>query len=198
MGALFKIDQPLAAPPVVGTFGRATRQVQPAIQVDFTAQDTTHTSYDWDVISQPQESMVPGPPVAITPVPGSPWLGYTTFGFPGGYLIRLTVDAGLPTEDVSVLYLGIPLPGSGLPVPALNETIFDNSINDPPYRGWEEKLDAFMKWVDNNLGSAAAFLKGNGSPIGSVGGVEGQFYLDQLNDILYICTAPGNTDWRVI
>ena len=122
-----------------------------------------------------------------------------TFTHSGGYLIRLTVDASLATEDVLVLYMGIRLANSGLPVPALNETRFDNSLDDPPYRGWEDKMDAFLKWTDVQVGGGGLpFLSGVGNPIGVVTGIAGQFYLDTAGDALYVCTAGGNTAWRVV
>ncbi len=170
MTARFKMDQPGGMPPVVGVFGKATQDIQPGINVDFVAEDAGHATYDWEVLTQPQESMLPGPPVVITPVPATPWLGNATFGHPGGYLIRLTVDVGMITEDVQVLYMGIRLPVSGLPLPALEETIFDNSVNDPAYRGWESKIDAYLKWVDSVIGGGVV------TPTGW-----GRIYVDQLN-----------------
>lgn len=170
MTARFKMDQPGAMPPVVGVYGKATRDIQTGSPVTFTAEDTTHSTYDWEVLTQPQESMVPGPPVTITPVPGTPWLGTATFGHTGGHLIRLTVDAGMLTEDVQVLYMGIRLPVSGLALPALEETIFDNSEDDPAYRGWESKIDAYLKWVDSVIGGGVV------TPTGW-----GRVYIDQLN-----------------
>jgi len=199
MSALFKMDQPTAIPPLVGTFGVATRDVTSGVQVIFTAQDIGHSSYDWEVISQPRDSMVPGPPVTITPTPGSPWIGTATFNHAGGYLVRLTVDASLVTEDASVLYMGIPLANSGLAVPALNETLFDNSEDSPAYRGWEDKIDAFFKWIDANVGSAPPpFLRAAGNPNGVVSGVAGQFYYDTSGDALYVCILAGTGSWRVV
>lgn len=170
MTARFKMDQPGGMPPVVGVYGKATQDIQAGINVDFVAEDATHSTYDWEVLTQPQESMLPGPPVVITPVPGTPWLGSATFGHTGGHLIRLTVDVGMITEDVQVLYMGIRLPVSGLALPALEETIFDNSVDDPAYRGWESKIDAYLKWVDSVIGGGVV------TPTGW-----GRIYVDQLN-----------------
>jgi hypothetical protein len=67
----------------------------------------------------------------------------------GGYIIRLTVDEGLGTKDIQELYFGVPLANSGLPIPALNETVQDNRDAVP---GYERKMSAWMRWVDANAG----------------------------------------------
>jgi hypothetical protein len=146
------------------------------VQVTLEAQDQTHTTYTWEVLSQPRESMLdaglvnnpegppgPGNPAEIFELnPLTPWIGSFTPNYTSGYLIRLTVDIGMITEDVSVLYAGIRLATSNLALPALTETVFDNSQDDPNYRGWEDKVDAFMKWVDAFIGGGVVTPPGWG------------------------------------
>lgn len=147
MTAIFKMDQGVLPP---GTWGRARQDLQLSIiggSIIFEAQDKAHTTYKFEVISEPPGSAV----VPVNPDTDICTVDVTT---EGGYLMRLTVDEGLETEDIVVLYFGIPLPNSGLCIPAFNETYFDNS--QPPYtgeRGYEEKLTTFLKWVDANVGS---------------------------------------------
>ena len=59
----------------------------------------------------------------------------------GGYLVRLIADEGLATEDISELYFGIGVlvNGTRYALPALTETVQDNSIASPEF-GWLEKL----------------------------------------------------------
>ena len=150
MTAIFKIEQP-AVPLPVDQWGKATRDAQTfaaAGSVELTAQDQTHASYTWKILSQPRESM----PEIIVAAGANPWEGTADLTHEGGYLVRLIVDIGMITEDVSILYVGIRLATSNLAVPALTETIFDNSQDDPAYRGWEDKVDAFMKWADGFVG----------------------------------------------
>jgi hypothetical protein len=66
----------------------------------------------------------------------------------GGYLVRLTVNAGFPTEDISELYFGIGVLINGIryPLPALTETVQDNSIGTPEY-GWLEKELAVIRAI---------------------------------------------------
>jgi hypothetical protein len=114
------------------------------------AEDLTHHDYTWEIIGGPIDGL---PPVLI-PSPPPSTLCTLQLEERGGYLIRLTVDAGLPTEDVSILYAGIPLLQSGLPLPAEYETNFDNSVS--PYdgsQGWWYKLERWFKWADATIGS---------------------------------------------
>lgn len=173
MTATFKIDQPAG-----GVWGVARRDIVAGVQVTLTAQDLPpiHNTYTWEVLSQPRDSMLdaglvnnpeappdPGKPAKIYILnPLTPWIGSFTPNYPGGYLIRLIVDIGMITEDVSVLYAGICLATSGLPLPALTETVFDNSLDNPNYRGWEDKIDAFMKWVDAFIGGGVVTPPGWG------------------------------------
>jgi hypothetical protein len=66
----------------------------------------------------------------------------------GGYLVRLTANKGLPTENISELYFGIGVLINGLryPLPALTETIQDNSIGTPGF-GWLEKELAVIRAI---------------------------------------------------
>ena len=168
MTAVFRID--------AGLYGVATRNITAGVAATFEAQDQTHATYTWEVLTQPRESMIDGAGVNNpegAPGPGNPaeifvlnvltpWVGTATLNYPGGYLIRLTVDIGTITEDVSVMYAGIRLATSNLALPALSETIFDNSLDNPAYRGWEDKVDAFMKWVDLFIGGGVVTPPGWG------------------------------------
>lgn len=112
------------------------------------AQDVM-ASYKWELISYPQ-----GGSVVIT----NSTLQVATIDFAetGGYLVRLTVDESLPTEDLLVLYLGVPLAVSGLAIPALNETTFDNRwLSIDGSKGWERKMTAWLKWADTNIGGSS-------------------------------------------
>lgn len=155
MSAIFKIDQPGAAPPVVGIWDRSSRNIQldgVGGPVTFTAHDPA-VSYLWELISEP-----PGPPTSI--VGANLPACQVSFLKTGGYLMRLTVDAGIPaTEDVSIRYVGIRLVNSNLPIPAFNEQDFDNSI--APFTGElgsSEKLTEFFKWLDAAVGTGLGDL----------------------------------------
>jgi hypothetical protein len=156
MSAIFKIDQPgwVPAPPPLPAWDRARRDIQlvgTGGPVTFTARDPAG-SYLWELISEP-----PGP---VTPIVG-PNLPSCQVAFTktGGYLMRLTVDAGIPgSEDISIRYVGVPLANSQLPIPAFNELDFDNSIDPLAVQGAAEKLTEFFKWVDAHIGSGMGNL----------------------------------------
>lgn len=120
MTATFRIDQPgiTGGKPPVGGWGKARADldlVGTGGTVEFTAQDVA-TNYLWQLISQVDGSAITlGTPTAQTAT--------ADIAVTGGYLIRLTTDVGLSTKDIRELYFGVPLPGSGLPIPALNETV---------------------------------------------------------------------------
>jgi hypothetical protein len=147
MTATFRISQGAS----VGIYGRARSDILPFAlsgNVTFEAQTTTHTTYLWEIISKPVDGTAP----TIT----SPTAATTTAQFVerDGYLVRLIVDAGLVTEDVAVLYLGMPLLGSSLPLPACYETNQDNSIT--PYdgsQGWWYKQGRLNKYLDTKVAS---------------------------------------------
>lgn len=161
--AVFRINQPgITSPkPPTGQWGRAREDVElfgDGGTIEFEAQDGTALSYKWELISEPPGSSA----TLVNPTLQTASVDLTVTG---GYLIRLIVDEGQPTEDVLVLYAGIALAQSGLPIPAFNELDFDNS--QTPYdggRGWEEKLTNFLKWADaNSVGGASPFESGIGT-----------------------------------
>jgi len=114
--------------------------------VTLEAQDQSCASYNWEVISEPTGSTAESS--LNVPNPATPWIAELDLDVTGSILVRLRVDAALPTEDIRILFLGVPLPNSGLCIPAFNETDFDNS-QGAATAGWERKLTAFYKWADN-------------------------------------------------
>ncbi len=140
MSALFTIDQ-AAKPP--GVLGVSRNDISPGTIT--LSCPGVHATYKWEVASEPS-----GVPASIT----TPTNATTTATLTetGSYIFRMTVDEALPTEDVSERSAGIRLPNSSLPIPALNETIHDNSIDPTAFRGAERKLTDFFKWVDANIG----------------------------------------------
>lgn len=153
MSAIFRITQDSVA----GSWGVARRDIQLSSSggpITFEAQ-ATGVTYSWELISEPEGSSG----IIVSPTSQSATLELSVRG---GYIVRLTVDAGLITEDVSELYLGIPLPTSGLCLPAFNETIQDNS-QGTDYYGYERKYTAFSKWLDANVGSVGTFEAGSGT-----------------------------------
>jgi hypothetical protein len=151
MTALFKIDQ-VALPP--GTHGQSRADLQPFSvggPITLQAQDLTHADYLWEIISSPADGVAP----VLVPVGAT-----CTFlqDERGGYLLRLTVDSGLSSEDVSILYAGVALSNSALPIPAGFETNQDN-IPDPHdgSQGWWYKLERWIKWADASIGSSGGF-----------------------------------------
>ena len=146
MSAIFRIGQSGS----FGPFGIARSHLSPfsidgAITLE--AQTLTHASYLWEVSAAP----IDGSPPVVTPAGATCTLQLEE---PGGYLIRLTVDAGLTSEDVLELYVGIVMANSDLPLPSLYETNQDNSLS--PYdgsQGWWYKQERFNKWVDKNIGT---------------------------------------------
>jgi hypothetical protein len=75
----------------------------------------------------------------------------------GGYSVKLTTNKGLPTEDIKILYMGLPMITSNLPLPALNETNIDNSVGTPEL-GWWEKMFLWMSWVEANISGGGGSL----------------------------------------
>lgn len=139
MAVLFRIDQTGA-----GTPGRARRDIE--IGVITVVCIGVYTTYLWEVISYPSGTV----PIIDDSTAQSTDIELFNRG---GYLIRLTVDAGLVTEDALVLYAGIPLRNSGLCIPALSETTQDNS--QAPFdghRGTEDKQTSFLEWIDKCVG----------------------------------------------
>jgi hypothetical protein len=147
MSAIFTIDQATLPP---GVPDRSRDDIIPAgAPVQFAAV-LPHTTYAWDFLSQPN---------GITLAFSDPSLPNPTVDFGsayGGYLVRLTVDVGLATEDVSVRYVGLQWPVSSKAMPALSETNQDNSQTPfTGYRGWEEKIMDYLWWVEQNIGASS-------------------------------------------
>lgn len=147
MSAIFTIDQ-IGLP--AGQPDRARQDIIPGgppVQFSAVFPPPTHATYKWEFLTQPSGvSLTFSDPTIHNPT--------VNFGLNyGGYLVRLTVDEGLATEDVSVRYVGLKWPTSSLAVPALTETNQDNSqAPHTGYRGWEEKLLEYLWWVENNIG----------------------------------------------
>lgn len=99
--------------------------------VTFTA-DNVGITYKWEV------TQTPGSSVALSGATSQ--ICTIAAELEGGYLVRLTANEGLPTEDIAELYFGIGVLVNGVryPLPALNETVQDNSIGTPEF-GWLEK-----------------------------------------------------------
>jgi len=129
-----------------GTYGLARRDIAPTsiagVPVSLEAENGGLT-YLWEVI-QPPGSAVP----VVNP---TSQVATIAAEVRGGYIAKLTVNAGMPTEDVRLLFFGIAFSVSGLCAPAMNETIEDNSQGTPEL-GWGEKLLAWMSWVEANIG----------------------------------------------
>jgi len=144
MSALFKIIQDGATP----GFGVARRDMQfSSVAGDVTLEaQAVGVTYSWTVESEPNGSSI------IVVNPTSQTATITLPDVAGGYIVRLVVDAGLETEDVSELYLGIPLAHLALCIPAFNETIQDNSEGSD-YYGYERKLTAIYKALDASTGA---------------------------------------------
>lgn len=140
MTALFTIDQ-VAKPP--GTVGRARRDIDPGI-VTVECPDA-HITYLWEMVGDAKDT----PAVITTPEAQSTNI---TLVDRTGYLLGCTVDKNLPSEAISVRYIGIALEHTGLCLPALSETNQDNS-QAPSFtgdRGSYDKLNDFLRQVDAN------------------------------------------------
>lgn len=130
---------------VNGTANRARRDIElsaTAGYVTFEALSLGYTKYLWEILSCP-----PGASKDITNPTGTTVVYTVTHT--GGYLIRLTVDDGLVTQDALVRYFGVPLERSRLLLPAQGEVDFDNSQD--PYDGKDGlygKMDAIYRTVD--------------------------------------------------
>ena len=151
MTARFRISQ--GAP--ITPYDRARDDIQPFSVggiVTLDAEDLTHFSYTWEIIGGPIDGVAP----ILLP---AAFVCTAQIEERGGYLVRLTVDIGLASEDVSVLYLGLPLDNSGLPLPAEYETNQDNipGIHDGS-QGWWYKLERWFKWADAAIGTGLGDL----------------------------------------
>lgn len=135
---------------VGGGVDNARRDIQPNSvlgPVTFEAQ-TAGLTYKWSVIQPP--GTVPVPLVGNTSQICS-----MAAEEGGGYAVKLITNEGQPTEDIKILYMGLPMPVSLLPLPALNETNIDNSVGTPEL-GWWEKMFLWMSWVEANIGGGSA------------------------------------------
>jgi len=157
MTAEFTIDQATLPP---GLPDRSRQDIIPGgAPVQFAAvyPPPNHTTYKWELLTQPS-----GVAVAFS----DPNIHNPTVDFGmnyGGYLIRLTVDEGTATEDVSVRAVYLKWPVSNRALPALAETNQDNS--QPPntgVRGWEEKVIDYLWWVENTIGGGVVTPTGLG------------------------------------
>jgi hypothetical protein len=137
--AIFRINQGSTE----GDWGKSRRDLDPDVEITLEAQESGHT-YKWEVASEPYDS-------SATIVDDTLQDAAVTLVSRGGYIIRLITNDGMSDMDVSELYLGVPLEHSELCIPAFNETIQDNNYPDADYRGWERKMTAFLKWVDDHL-----------------------------------------------
>jgi len=153
MTAIYRIKQGAN----VGAWGIAKKDIQ-LFSVGGSVSVEAQTSgliYLWELISEPAGSNV-------TVSNNTSQIASLDLTVTGGYLLRLTVEAGTAQEDVSELYLGVPLAVSRLPIPAFNETIHDNSepAGGVSVYGYERKLTAFLKWVDNAFTEASIIVEG--------------------------------------
>lgn len=158
MTAIFRINQPgiTGGKPPVGDWDKARGDLDlfgVGGSVGLEAQDTM-VNYFWEVVSEVEGSSI----TLGTPTTQTATMDITVTG---GYLVRLTVDEGLPTKDISERYVGVPLPGSTLPIPALSETVQDNSVAE---LGSERKMTAWMKWVDALVGSGGGIFEAPSGP----------------------------------
>jgi hypothetical protein len=137
----FRINQPPGTP--YANWDRARRDIQLAAiggNVECEALEKAQSSYKWELISLPF-----GVSVAI--IDGTTHTCNFALDTRGSYLIRLTVNEGLPNQYKTTLFIGVQMEGSGLCLPALGETRQDNSQS--PYdgaRGAEEKHLKILQW----------------------------------------------------
>ena len=154
MSAIFRINQDS----VYGTWGVARKDMQlvgagGTVTLEGQDQDVGDV-YFWELISAPEGSVAEASLVVPDPA-AAPWVATIDLDITGGYIIRLRFNPGQPDEDISILYMGVPLAVSGLCIPAFNETYFDNSSYAiDGYAGYERKLTAFYKWIDAYVGTA--------------------------------------------
>jgi hypothetical protein len=155
--ARFRINQS-----TTGTFGYARRDILPtsgSVDVQFEAENAGLV-YLWEVIQPPGSNVIIGGTTSQT----------ATFSaeIDGGYIAKLTVNPGSADEDVDSLYFGIgtDINGTLFCLPALNETIQDNSIGHPEW-GWWEKLYAFLRELASLAGTGGGgdtfFESGSGT-----------------------------------
>jgi len=124
-----------------GTYTVSRRDLLPTslagTPIELEAENASLT-YKWEVTQTPGSTVsLTGSTAQVCTIPAE---------IEGGYLARLTANEGLPTESISELYFGIGLVIDGVryAVPALTETIQDNSIGHPEY-GWHEKFIELLR-----------------------------------------------------
>jgi hypothetical protein len=138
----FRINQP---PGSGYTYWDRARRDLDLGSVECEAQNTSESSYLWEIISAPA-----GETIVITN-PTSSTCSFT-ISTRYGYLVRLTVNSGEIDESQTTLYFGIPLENSNACLPAFNETNQDNSQS--PYngeRGFEDKLNNLFVQFDGGF-----------------------------------------------
>lgn len=133
----FRINQPPGTPGPA--WDRSRRDIDPyslgSESVECEALEKSQTSYLWEIVSAP-----PDKTIVVT--------GDTThtcsFNLEDrdGYMVRLTVNEGLPNESITTLYIGVPMANTGLCLPAAFETNQDNSQD--PYTGERGHADKVM------------------------------------------------------
>ena len=141
MTAVFKIEQNDTS-----VFGLARHNLVKG-NITLTPQVIIHNTYLWEMVSHPLGTTLPAKNTTVA---------VFDLSETGGYLFRLTVDKGMPTEDTQTLYAGIPLLHSSKHIPAFGETAQDNY--DSNTWGYGKKLNDFLRWVDESLGSMSAGL----------------------------------------
>jgi hypothetical protein len=148
--------------------------------VTFTA-DNVGITYKWEFTQTPGSSVVPvGAGSQICTLPAE---------LEGGYLVRLTANEGFPTEDISELYFGIGVLVNGVryPLPALNETVQDNSIGTPEF-GWLEKELAILRALVAGVFTGSSWLGTTADATPTelyLGGVAPTREIVPLNDLTY-------------
>lgn len=145
--ASFRISQ--ASNPIpVGTYGIARRDMMPYTlggEITFEAENSGLV-YRWELVQ---------PPGGVGVLSGVTSQTATLIAEQdGGYIVKLTVNPSTPNEDIDLLYFGIPtiIDDTSLCLPALNETIHDNSISHPEY-GWWEKIYEFLRILASKAGT---------------------------------------------
>jgi len=190
--ANFRIDQ--LTP---GTPGVARRDILPISDgvppVSLIADNAALTTYQWEITQ---------PPGSTATVSGTTTNNCTVnVADTGGYRAKLTVDAGLPTEDVCVLYFGIPVSigGTDYALPAINETIEDNSRTST-WWGWGEKIHNLLLALATSGGYT--YTNVNEMPV-TVGGWEagssfsGNTLAEMFDGLLYPYQYPAFTSFGI-
>lgn len=137
----FRINQP---PGSGYSFWDRARRDLVLGSVEGEAQNKSQTTYKWEMASAPEG-------VSVTINNSTTHTCNFTLATKGGYLLRLTVNEGLPAQSISTWYLAVALTNTGLCLPAMDETTQDNSQS--PYdgsRGWIDKTSAFLSKIDEN------------------------------------------------